>query len=443
MVTWDLFTWNQNYSFYNDGEVGRYNLTGLIEDVEGLDPQRVFVDKKSSREVSWGAVASLSYKHTALGQISASFIHTQSGESTARQLDGYWKDLPTTATFETRVMSWTERALNSYQLEGDHLLSWLNDTKLDWKVTYSSNIQDEPDLRYFSDHYSLRERNGVVDTIYQNPASLYPPPIRYFRNLEENNLTNNINFTIPFSQWDGLASKLKLGFAYTNVDRDYSQRRFEYQADDISYRTYGPDVNTYFSNVGIKDTSVSYYNFSNVIAESKSLKNYFTGAQKTYAGYMMVDLPIVRDLRFIGGLRLESTTMEAISADPDQPRGELDNTDILPSINFIYQLSEKMNLRFAYSHTVARPTFRELAPYTNFEFVGDYLFQGNANLTRTLVKNIDFRWEWFINPGEIVAVSLFYKDFKDPIEKYQNNSIPNGLLSVQNVDRSKTLRIGI
>lgn len=430
------FTWNQKYSFYNDGEVGRYNLTGMVEDVESLDPQRVFIDRKSSREVNWGAVASLSYKNNSIGQITASYIHTQSGESTARELEGYWKDLPSTATFQTRVLGWTERALNSYQLEGNHLFTWLNNSKLEWKTTYSSNIQDEPDLRYFSNHYSVRERNGVQEIIYQNPASLYPPPIRYFRNLEENNFTNSIDFTIPFSQWQGLSSKLKMGFTYSKVNRDYSQRRFEYQNDDFSYRNYGPDVNTYFSYVGIKDTSVSYFDFMNVIAEAKSLKNIFTGDQETFAGYMMIDLPILRDLRFIGGVRLETTEMNAVSADPDQPKGELNNTDLLPSINFIYQMSEKMNLRFAYSNTVARPTFRELAPYTNFEFVGDYLFQGNSNLKRTLVKNVDLRWEWFINPGEIIAVSAFYKDFIDPIEKYQNNSIPNGLLSVQNVSEA-------
>jgi outer membrane receptor protein involved in Fe transport len=32
-------------------------------------------------------------------------------------------------------------------------------------------------------------------------------------------------------------------------------------------------------------------------------------------------------------------------------------------------------------------------------------------------KNFDLRWEWFVNPGEILAVSLFYKKIYDPIEE--------------------------
>jgi TonB-dependent receptor len=75
-----------------------------------------------------------------------------------------------------------------------------------------------------------------------------------------------------------------------------------------------------------------------------------------------------------------------------------------------------MNLRLAGSKTLARPNFRELAPYSTQEFVNDFTLRGNPALKRTKISNLDFRWEWFTNPGEVLAVSVFYKELKDPIE---------------------------
>jgi len=427
-------TWSQKYSYYNDGKIGRYKLPGTVNDIEALNPERQFNDEKGVHEANWGAIFSLSMKNESYGQLKASYLRTQSGESSARYITGKWTDIPTTAVYETRVLQYIERSLDTYQFEGDHLIKYLGALKLDWKLSFSNNAQSEPDLRYFSNHWTVKASTG--DTTYQSPSSLYPPPIRYFRNLDENNFTSNLNFMLPFDFFSKRKAKLQFGGAYSTIDRAYNQRRFEYSADAIRFSDYKGDIDAYFNDVGILDTSSSYFDFGNVIGEAKSPKNTFTGDQNTIAGYIMFDLPILKDLRFIGGLRVEATQMNALSGDELLPKGYLNNTDLLPSLNFIYQIKENMNLRLVYSNTVARPTFRELAPYTSFEFIGDYLFTGNADLKRTLIKNYDLRWEWFTNPGELLAVSGFYKSFIDPIEKYQDNSIPNGLLSVQNVDEA-------
>lgn len=432
-------TWNQNYSFYDNGELGRWNLVGPLAEVEGLDKQSLFNDTKGSREVNWGAVANLAYKHNSVGQLKVSYIRTQSGESTARYISGFWKDIAdendeNPAVYETRVLSWKERALNTVQFEGEHQLGFLFDSKFDWKASFSKNEQDEPDQRYFSNHYAWNKRDQKF--IYQSPTSLYSRPIRYFRDLEETNDNYQVNLQVPFSQWSGLSARLKVGGGYTKVDRDYKQRRFEYIQDEVSYKDFEGDNEAYFEAVGLVDPENSFREFGQVISESKSLKNNFTGMQETTAAYAMIDIPVSRDLRLIGGVRMEKTLMEGISGDPDQPVGKIDNTDWLPSINLVYQLSENMNFRVAYSNTIARPTFRELAPYTSFEFIGDFLFEGNSNLKRTLIKNYDIRYEWFLNPGEIFAVSGFYKDFADPIEKFIDSRVANGIISVQNVEKA-------
>jgi outer membrane receptor protein involved in Fe transport len=72
-----------------------------------------------------------------------------------------------------------------------------------------------------------------------------------------------------------------------------------------------------------------------------------------------------------------------------------------------------------------------MAPYSTFNFIGDYIFTGNPTLRRTLTNNFDLRWEWFMRPGEIIAVSTFYKGFMNPIERVLLSD--NGELQPRNV----------
>src|SRR5690606_9406849 len=81
--------------------------------------------------------------------------------------------------------------------------------------------------------------------------------------------------------------------------------------------------------------------------------------------------------------------------------------------------------------TLARPTFQELSPACRFPFVGADLLCGNPDLDRSLITNLDLRWEWFMRPGELVAVSGYYKHIADPIELVLVNA--NGEQTYRNV----------
>lgn len=436
------FSYSRSYSAYDNGTVGRYELVGgQVADIEALTPLRFFgdslgVDVKGDDEVNWGGLATVAYRPHPRHQLSATYLRTQSGVSSARYLSGFWQDLTGSSTFETRVIGYTERSLNSLQFKGKHVV--LGGVEAEWRGSFARNLQEEPDLRYFSNHYTVRDRDGVVDTLYQSPASLYPAPIRFFRDLEEQNANGAVDLSIPFRQWSGLAAKVKVGGAYTDVDRTFEQRRFEYrEGSGFSYGDFGGDVDAYFAAVGVVDTTGTRFRFGNYVTEATSLKDDYDGTQNVAAAYGMLELPVTRRLRLIGGVRYEATDLETVSRDTTLPRGVLDNDDLLPSVNAVYQLGENMNVRAAYTKTLARPTFRELAPYSTFDFVGDYVFQGNSELKRTLITNYDARWEWFVRPGEILAVSGFYKHFSNPIERVILTSVGNNTLSVQNVDEAR------
>jgi len=101
-----------------------------------------------------------------------------------------------------------------------------------------------------------------------------------------------------------------------------------------------------------------------------------------------------------------------------------------------------MNLRLAYGRTIARPTFREFAPFDSFNFVGDYIEVGNPNLARTRIHNLDLRWEWFMRGGEVLSVGTFYKSFDDPIERTINPTAAGSDTEINYVNKSSATVYG-
>ena len=65
--------------------------------------------------------------------------------------------------------------------------------------------------------------------------------------------------------------------------------------------------------------------------------------------------------------------------------------DILPSANFVYSATDKINIRLAYYKTVSRPEFRELVPFTFKDFISTYSIGGNDTLVRATIDNYDIR----------------------------------------------------
>ncbi len=429
------FNYSRNLSNYTNGRSGRWQLTGRVDAVNELNNDFLLTDTKGADDVVWGGLANLSYKLHNNHELGANIMFNRSGESSARfQVGAFPRDLSGNSIYETRSLRFVERKMRSLQLRGEHYLKSLAGLRVEWIGSLINSSQDEPDLRFFTNNFTVRQRNGVVDTVYAVRPSIYPVPTRYFRALDENNKSFNIDFSAPLRLGRRQESKLKFGGAFLDKGRTFRERRFEFRQDDIRYEG---DPENFFSqdHVGIleSESTAQFFRFGNYVQDASEASNNYDGDQQIAAAYGMLDVPLFRRLRFVGGLRFETTRIDVASQDSSIERGRLKNDDLLPSANLIYQLSDDMNLRFAYGRTLARPTFRELAPYASFDFVGDYIFTGNPRLKRTLVNNFDARWEWFSRPGEILAMSGFYKDFSNPIERVINPIAANPEIQNRNV----------
>jgi TonB-dependent receptor len=154
-----------------------------------------------------------------------------------------------------------------------------------------------------------------------------------------------------------------------------------------------------------------------------------------YGGYTTAEVQLHEKWRAIGGVRYERASQELSNGSRYAIAGletEIARTDddILPAANLVYSPRPDINFRAAYSYTLTRPRFRELAPFLYFDYIRRRDISGNPDLTTTHLHNADLRWEWFPSEDEVFATSVFYKRLVDPIEQVLVNS--NGDVTFRN-----------
>jgi outer membrane receptor protein involved in Fe transport len=133
----------------------------------------------------------------------------------------------------------------------------------------------------------------------------------------------------------------------------------------------------------------------------------------------MAEVPLGAMLKLIGGARYESDRLDVGAA---STLGTPVSTskrwnDWLPSLAATLKLTDAQQLRLSASRTLARPEYRELSPIISRDVIGGENVQGDENLQRTNVTNLDVRWEMYPSPGEAVSVAVFAKHFTNPIER--------------------------
>ncbi|MEA1897542.1 MAG: TonB-dependent receptor, partial [Bacteroidota bacterium] len=417
-------SYSNDYNYFDDGIIGRYKLADPGD--EALTSQlRLETDIKGVQNVLWSVLGNVNLKLNESHKIGLLALHNQSGINTARYQEGEKFSDEAGLFYQTRTLQFIQRGLSSVQVHGEHYFESFSKLKLDWLSSFTYSTQKEPDLRYFTNSYRLINGNRL----YEVEPSLYPVPTRYYRDMKEYNIDNKLHFSLPFS-FRGNSSKLKFGASWVIKDREFIEKKFSFRENTNSY---SGDISQYLDDSNINAVQGKLHASNSVSSDDR---NSYNGFQSVLGTYISGDIQMINKLRLVAGVRMEYANINSESLKEDEKKGELSNLDILPSLNLVYSFMEKMNLRGAYYRTLARPTFRELAPFASFDFVGDYIFVGNADLQRTVADNMDIRWEYFFSPGEMVSVSTFYKKFTNPIERTFNTEAANPELTLRNVDHA-------
>ncbi|MDX2172609.1 MAG: carboxypeptidase-like regulatory domain-containing protein [Bacteroidota bacterium] len=178
-------------------------------------------------------------------------------------------------------------------------------------------------------------------------------------------------------------------------------------------------------NLGLTESGLGGFKLD----EATKVSDSYTASSTLHAGYAMFDTKIFEKFRLVGGVRLESYKQNFKYIDLGTKKEiTIDTTiiDPLPSVNFIYSLNEKINIRLSYYKTLSRPEFRELAPFAFYNFIYDNILSGNPLLKRATIDNADLRFELYPGAGQILSVTGFYKKFKNPIELINRTGVSGG-----------------
>lgn len=419
-------TYDRDFSYIDDGFIGRYKLVGSNSTV--LNEELILSDEKGTMEILMGGLLNLSYQFNTDNKISVNLIYNQSGEKLTRFQEGRKPSDDAAMFYQTRTMQFMERSFTSTQFRGSHTLPKYKNLAVSWLTSLTISKQEQPDLRFFTNDYYVFDN----DTINNIQVAMYPSPSRYYRSMKESNFSNRLDFIYPFMIL-GAKSEFKFGGSYVYKNRDFFENKFSFLDQNDSYNG---NIPAYFAENNIGQNAPGTYGVYVLNSINDDLKNSYDAIQNSFAGYVVADMPAFGRLRLIPGIRFEQNMAEVASKNVDKTKGTLNDVDILPSLNISYSLSKQKNIRFAYTRTVSRPSFRELAPYASFDFIGSETIIGNPYLERTLIDNIDLRWENYLDVGEIIAFSLFYKKFDNPVERTFNPEAANPELTWRNVERA-------
>lgn len=471
-------SWTHRYDFYehatnNSAQVNGTDDSGAINLFDVLKPRQ---DTQGTEEILWSALAGFNVAPTPNHELSLQAMWNQAAEDTARfQLIQFPEE---TSVTQNQALRYVERHVGSFQLHGNHTFPGLldgpfSDLKLHWTGALNVTGQEEPDVRFFRNIYD--SAFGDYGSFSKPSNSTEPQNTRrIFRDLDEDNRELILDAVLPFTQWGGVQGEIKSGFYFERTDRDYTQRSFSYYPPKSFGGLFDPTRRCALAiaapiaqeegelwtdhfldpeRIGLAtvipippcDPALEGLEWS---AKNQLLWTLsplgtdvdYQGAQDIDAFYAMVDLPLHRKLRLIGGARLETTDIAIVPSNErlgliqllvvldNGSRGiatnvpaalgtaDIHDESLLPAVSAAWELIPNMKLRGSWSRTIARPTFLELAPVATEEFLlGDEFF-GNPELGITRITNYDLRWEWFRRPGEVLALSGFRKTLEDPIE---------------------------
>jgi TonB-dependent receptor len=411
----------------------------------------------SEQNVLLGALAGLAYK-TNYSKIKLNLIRLQNGESKAGKFDIFNNsDAVGQSGYLAKSdnIEYGERSVTNMQLSGSHVIN-NNGWKIDWVIGNTLSTSVDPDIR---------KTAFTIDPgrTYFN-AGAGGNPSRIWRYLDEVNLSYKIDFEKKLSK----SNLLKFGALGLQKERNYEIQTFNIQFFGAQQANWTTNANNILLSQNIYPATFNniYYQSGN----SNPNANEYNSKVNSYAGYMMDEINITENLKSIIGVRVEQFEQFHSGRDQRYASGDLiggrnlvnaqvlNKFNLFPSLNFIQKVDQKTNLRFSYTKTTARPSFKELSfaqildPITNRIFNGS-LFPYNewsGNLVPSMIDNFDLRWEKFFKGAELISISVFYKNFQDPIElvripqqqtstEYQPRNVGDGKLFGAEFEINKSL----
>ena len=408
------------YNYQSNMSFNKVTRREFEESVAGVITKNELKDLAYTQSVLNSAMFNMKYKLNKNNSFQLKTLYSLSSDDKVNIRNGK-RDMDVESVFSEKSTNiwYTQNKLLSSQLLGNH--EFKNKIKFKWIAGISDVKREIPFLRrtvYQQSDTAL----PFAAVIQNNDISTLGAGNMFWSLLNEKIVSAKYDLSIPL-EFLNTKTELKIGGMH-----QYRTRSFE--SRNLGFSKYDPAGNSSFNSQLLLLPEDQIFSNSNLglmtdgqggfkLEEGTNVDDSYQAFSLLNAAYAMFDTKITEKFRIVGGARLESyhQNFKYIEFGSNLQQN-IDTTvvDILPSVNLIYSLTNKINFRLSASKTVSRPEFRELAPFSFYNFLNDNLTSGDPTLKRASINNYDARFEFFPGAGQIFSVSAFYKQFTNPIE---------------------------
>ncbi|WP_269540419.1 TonB-dependent receptor [Cerasicoccus fimbriatus] len=364
--------------------------------------------------------------------------------------------------FNKDTISYEERNLKAYQLNGEHLIEELNDLEIFWGASYATTSSDTPGQTTFEYAYQIDDGSAYPGSntpdaegywLPDNVVSGISPLTQTWRDIDEDVYGARADLTYELEFLNNLDGQIRSGMYYENASRRTDQIELIYPSNNNIPKTGGEPA------VFQTPEELQYALVRNIDAANNTNlgtnTSFANNTRKINAFYGMLTLPVFDNLKFTGGARFEDLRMtangdaelgiytldqilntplpgletpppgftgpttngEVLGWTNPNEQGDIRSDAVLPGVSMTYDITDDITFRAGYSKTIARPSFREMAPYFSTELETGDLIIGNPTLELSPVESYDARLEYRFGDGDLIAASVFYKNVENPIER--------------------------
>lgn len=301
------------------------------------------------------------------------------------------------------------------KLEGNHKIG---NVDIDWFAARTGVSSDTKDYTMHPTFYYFVGNEIMTYHLVNNSSS------DFARGYIENRETD-YNYGASF-KWHidtgNFKNDIKVGYAGVSKSNTNMQQKFLLRVDEVVTGSNILEMNGALSD-WFDD---SHYVPGGIGWQTRPLYNNekYEGEVNQHAVYVMFDNRWKNKFRLVWGVRAEYFKYDLISQqlDPSDPQNVY-KTPIedkpwqwMPSANFTYSPTNKINVRLAYNRMAIRPQFNERTGLPYFDPIANGLIH-NTEMVSSIVDNYDFKFEWFPGLGEIFSAGLYYKNIDHPIER--------------------------
>lgn len=416
-VTYDVNTRHRNgvrrtVTTSDAGPVIRSNFAPEVcfnADFEGKGGDDCGV-RQTNMDVSLNGIVSLGYEFN--NDHSINLTSTVLRQSTKRSLIEKGLFAQEDALRTKSTIDWIESQVWANQLSGEHNFmlfgnsDTFQDTVFKWRANISRSDRDVPLRRNTVYEYNENlDAHLILARTDGNTTS--------YNALDEE--TKEFGFDLEQAMYIAETPvDLIGGFTYAEKERSFGLVRYNFafpSGASTELRALVPEI--IFGPANIDPNGIR-------LTEIFDASDFYTASFENIQGYLGADVELSPKMRLAFGVRYEDSDqiVDTVERTTDEPITVTQKGEYwLPAATFTYEIIDNMQVRLAYSQTIARPDMRELSTAPFIDDERGLTVRGNPNLRIAEIENYDARFEWYFAAGESLTVGAFYKKFKNPIEQ--------------------------